>query len=80
MILSESDARERWCPFARPVIGSTVYAAPEGRAVDVGDDGCPTSIGQNCIGSRCMMWSWRDAEEAEPRLGFCGLIGAGFYP
>jgi len=62
MLMTEQEAREKWCP--------------EGRMV--GKSGLMTNLDARCIGSRCAMWRWheaRPAAEEELRLGHCGLAG-----
>jgi hypothetical protein len=62
MILTERDAKTRWCPFSRIVVdflgeGGTV-AATANR--DLPND----SDRANCLGSGCLAWRWW----AQPRL------------
>jgi hypothetical protein len=89
MLLTEKEARERWCPLVRD--RSTVHNEDGGlaaAAVNTGrdliherDDHAP------CIGSVCMMWRWACNEEGQrlksgrlgdadrQPLGYCGLAG-----
>ena len=74
MTLTETEAREKWCPMAR-VDGANRTSH------------CEELNGAMCIASRCMMWRWfdspvrgafREAEHGTPRperRGFCGLAG-----
>jgi hypothetical protein len=60
MILSEEQAKTRWCPWARTValVGSTVNRVPE--------DGRPDSDCM-CIASECMAWRWSETAYTERR-------------
>lgn len=72
MIVTETEAFEKWCPFARADITARERV----------EDGKPGPNSSRCIGSRCMAW-----RAAEPRIefaegspfsvarGFCGLAG-----
>ncbi len=65
-LLTEADARKRWCPFARkrPASGGGNRNA---------DDG-PTSQGK-CVAGTCMAWvEARPAGEGLEALGVCGLV------
>lgn len=76
MILTEDEAREKWCPFARSVRwerqdekidlpGSPVVANREPLGDE--DGGCL------CIASNCM--SWRVSRFFDKPGGYCGLAG-----
>lgn len=85
-MLTEVEARTKWCPF---VTVSTGRSYPANRMNDA--DG-PVPAGAHCLASDCM--AWRDAGE-EPRqkenadyeyrktgrrldverIGFCGRVG-----
>ena len=66
MILSETEARERWCPF----VSEAETLDYRGQIDDTGE----TPV---CIASRCMAWRWWN-QPANPsqRRGYCGLAGA----
>lgn len=89
MMLSEEEARGKWCPFAR----SLVYAVD-----NYGNQSHATSCNRNingqpstaCLGSACMSWRWQgwkvqgailpqqnppEEKRVGPRLGYCGLAG-----
>lgn len=61
--LTEAQAAERWCPFARVATGSGSAPAVNrwGAAADA-----------RCIGNRCMAWRWTDPGF---EAGYCGLAG-----
>ncbi len=77
---TETEANEKWCPFARPAQnignderGDMMIAGPN-RSVDGGH----RSVSR-CLASRCMAWRWAqtpkvlDGEPAAPAKGLCGL-------
>lgn len=76
MILTELEARERWCPMSR------IPGANDAGAVAVvnrNEEGEPHGP---CVGSSCMMWRWHFELRGAPtpRLirtsqGYCGLAG-----
>jgi hypothetical protein len=80
MSVTEEQAKEKWCPFARRGIISRHFIA--GGMNRVGDDsGEHTNPEQcRCIASQCMAWRWNyPPEEAMGNrngpIGFCGLTG-----
>lgn len=64
MLRTETEASEKWCPFARiwsytesPNGGSGAYNRhPDGGSTNGVRAGC------NCIASDCMAWQWFDRE------------------
>lgn len=81
-MLTEAEAKERWCPFARVVVRPTQEIS--GRQVvfqdcvsinrfEEADPGLPS--GAKCIGSQCMAWRWAAEGGYGGRPGFCGLAG-----
>lgn len=83
--MTEDDAKEKWCPFAR------VFDTGSSNRVAADDDG-PTAAaaGSECIASDCMAWRWaispKTIEQAAKSIitspegpkeptGFCGLAG-----
>lgn len=78
MILTEEQARQCWCPFARavaPIVdqhaqqtgGTTANRSSEGRP----DADC------RCLASGCMAWRvFSQPNGEQPARGFCGLAGA----
>lgn len=68
MILTEREAMDRWCPFARAWDSNDEGLA----AAAVNRDSAGRFTGTaNCIGSACM--AWRPYDETR---GYCGLSGA----
>lgn len=78
-MLTEKEAKEKWCPFARnPIplrsnLGNVGFVVGN-RAKD--DDQSP------CIASECMAWRWQflamhgnESELTEQAKGYCGLAG-----
>lgn len=72
--MTESDAREKWCPFttvgARGVNRPTPHMVPAART--------EIEAQTRCIATDCMAWRWRYG--AHDRDGFCGLAGWGEPP
>lgn len=62
--MTESEAKTKWCPFAR--IAHVSGATANSRAHNDPD------LSQDCIGSACMAWRWNH----ERGGGYCGLAGA----
>ncbi|HKJ75042.1 MAG TPA: hypothetical protein VKA19_13085 [Alphaproteobacteria bacterium] len=72
MTLTEKEAREKWCPFAREVHGhgGNRAAYGSGSSADIeGEPGDAEQFGREmadmhpCISSDCMAWRWSDPEE-----------------
>lgn len=86
MLLTEEDARMRWCPFA--VSANPIPVGPLYQVTGHNRDH-PSGNIPACIASSCMAWRWNSEkafreidlvtsdvikeEEVKPRLGFCGL-------
>jgi hypothetical protein len=71
VILTESEARAKWCPFARVMdCGKQTAVTSVNRGHDMGE-------WTMCIGARCM--AWRQALPQELTVnkgrGYCGLAG-----
>ena len=77
MLVSEVEAREKWCPHVRRALPAYVGAAAgSGGAVAAGNrggSGDPLPI-DRCLGSSCMAWGWWSQAAAAPRLGYCRLM------
>jgi len=81
--MTEAEATERWCPFARVLHWDQITADPPrifvGGAVNRVDIRDPNAGDDrrlcNCIGSRCMAWRWADSGRmGADDDGWCGLI------
>jgi hypothetical protein len=91
VLLSEEEARQRWCPHARAMgyarDAGNITKLVAGYNRDHPDGNIPA-----CIASHCMAWRWSepktlkdidlvtsDVVASPPRLGFCGLSGIPQY-
>ena len=83
-MMTEEQAREKWCPFVRVGFGMNApdqsCIAATGNRMTTMDDEC------NCIASDCMAWRWahlggdhnaigEPLPENVPGEGYCGLSG-----
>ena len=70
MIVTEDEARKKWCPFARQM--SLVEDEVVGRSSSWNRT---SGIQQNpkCIASECMAWTWWGIGGGSDRVGWCGL-------
>ncbi len=69
MVLTEAEARTKWCPFAYPN-----QSRGKGDRTSWTLDHINRSA--NCIASECMAWRWTRAFGTKPREkwdGYCGL-------
>ena len=87
---TEAEARQKWCPFARPVSLNqgrwwSVFL-PGDRDATQHSDGRVTNIEDHCIGSACMAWrrertpqqaahAKKKVPESSDAYGYCGLAG-----
>jgi hypothetical protein len=82
MMVTESEAKKRWCPMDR-------HVSPAAK--------CATNTNCGCVASNCMMWRWEpqklyhqkikearkvndemdisEVQDLIPRMGYCGLAG-----
>lgn len=88
MILTDIDARTKWCPFAmaqepvaieHPIDGHMIGYIPvaTNRIVSarMPDPVGRPAMGCMCIGHHCMAWDWVEAPQpGRERLGFCSLM------
>jgi hypothetical protein len=65
--MTEEDAHQRWCPFARLPNGVN-HVSPS----MVPSTQASIRDGSHCIASECMAWRWINYGQ---RHGFCGLGG-----
>jgi hypothetical protein len=89
--MTEDEAKTKWCPFARPVVG-----VPKGIGSTITGNRIGSDIsGSLCIASACMQWRWSEEEDhlqntyddngnwagrqqiafGKDRQGHCGLAG-----
>ena len=75
MIVTEAEAKEKWCPFGRIALteGGNVISGPFNRLATRAE---PVSYPSICVASRCMAWRFHETEtgDAAP-FGYCGLAG-----
>ena len=79
MLLTEEEARTKWCPHVRAMheIQSIWYLRWFRFAINRGRNGNP-AINSDCIASQCSQWRWSKVNMNEPKKhqkGFCGLAG-----
>jgi len=69
---TESEAAQRWCPFAREVtpIGKSKRDAAVGNRYFTERDDFANPGGCRCIAFDCMAWRWSSADR-----GHCGIAG-----
>jgi hypothetical protein len=79
-MMTEEEAREKWCPFARTQVlqtddDGTVYGAAVNRTILPAPQGIMSELvaGTQCIGSRCMAWQWVGMFDGK-RHGYCGAF------
>jgi hypothetical protein len=73
-MMSEDEAKRKWCPFARAWDGQGAST----NRIASGDLNIPGPRSDcNCIASKCMAWRWTRAvtEDGDPCC-YCGLAGA----
>lgn len=78
MLLSEREAKQRWCPFVRY---TSVRGSGINRWTDAGDENFNPNA-TRCLGSECMAWRWVEQPGPQPpnaperdSRGWCGLAG-----
>ena len=78
--MTEDEAKTKWCPFVRVVMGSGVVVSTRGTDTRT-ENPSKYKLSVRCIASECMMWRW-DLENYEfsetdntfhPTRGYCGL-------
>jgi hypothetical protein len=68
-MLSQKEATEKWCPFARAADGG-------GAVINRDWAGLPDKKAI-CISARCMAWRWEDRRSER---GYCGMAGKPVVP
>lgn len=78
-MMTEQEAKERWCPFAR-VLNQKYFPAHNRIVSSMGSEMNPRT--SRCIGSACMAWRWvrtdrstADRIDIDLTRGYCGLAG-----
>lgn len=66
MLLTEEEAKKRWCPFARAIRSASHAMAAVNR------DGPRPDPRALCLASECMAWNWGQGD-GKNRRGHCGL-------
>ena len=72
MLVTEKEAKEKWCPHVRFTVGIDHSPSNRWRQLDKKDNLNPETC--RCIGSECMAWSW-NAPQYGKKVGYCGLAG-----
>ena len=82
MLLTEKQAKTKWCPHVRIVTNRKIddrhfindEASYNRIVIDdlKGTAIVPKRVFTNCIASECMMWKWHNAIHTN---GYCGLTG-----
>lgn len=68
MSMTQEEAKNLWCPFAR-LVGSSDGCVYCNRPNDA------SAGNTNCIGSDCMAWRLDRYRETGNEYGYCGLAG-----
>ena len=73
--MTEQDATQKWCPFARVALISYVDADSISGMASINRETAIPEISKqcNCIASQCM--AWRPIYESGNGHGYCGLAG-----
>jgi hypothetical protein len=78
--MTEAEAKQKWCPFARVGILTVNGGVTVNRPIGVPSERSEVSEGTRCIASGCMAWEWyvwpqqaaAESPSTEP-AGVCGL-------
>lgn len=66
MIVTPTEAKQLWCPFARAERGQAAVSRSTNGAMH---SAC------RCLADGCMAWVWyNDPGDPAQRRGFCGLV------
>jgi len=65
MMMTEEEAKTKWCPMVRVAHATTDIAV--NRASEYSHT--------RCLASECMMWQWKDKSDLQGTIprGYCGL-------
>lgn len=85
-MLTESEAKTKWCPLVRVVFPAGHAANKPSPALQKIIENSATESEKayfaleisscNCIASACMLWCWHGGQPGtEERPGFCGVAG-----
>lgn len=82
MLMTEEEARGKWCPFVR-VLAIADFASAAG--VNRGATSESIPAGSTCLASACACWAWSEVRppvasvgiHQELRRGSCGLAREG---
>lgn len=82
MLLTEEEAKKRWCPLSRQI------AITQQNAITPAFNRIPQGDIPACIATSCMSWRWYDPKQIrdidlvtsdvvdlKPRRGYCGAFG-----
>lgn len=78
MIVTEEEAKTKWCPETLIGGGASADTSQANRWVQSNADGGSVVAGASCIGSACMMWRWHfdGLGDYPPNTkGYCGKAG-----
>jgi len=81
MILTEKEAKTKWCPMARTGLLAGAGAVAVNRHI-TDDEGYKGEVYHEtrCMGSDCAMWVWFSrnvGDQDADRQGHCGLVPGG---
>ena len=70
MIVTDQEARQKWCPFA--MAAGSYEDKPAGTGITTFNRSDSGHADKNCmcLGSDCMAWRWHDERN---KTGFCGV-------
>lgn len=85
MLLTEEEARRKWCPLARSLF---ISRTSDGMGAAGANRDMPDGMIPSCLASTCMAWRWLDPKkirdidlvtsdvvDEQPRRGYCGSFG-----
>jgi hypothetical protein len=85
MLVTEEQAREKWCPFVRfDNEGCNRHHVQAHRMLETGEQVARYSndnpVYARCVASECMAWTWKsELDKSVPlRTGYCGLAGKSY--